>query len=116
MDLTLTGVTLDVADVDRSLDFYQQFPDAQVMFHRPGQFALLRFGTGRLALLSDRKRPFHVELDCSDLDATHTKFKELQIPTEGPPTLRAWGERDFFLLDPDGNLVQVGQRRAPPPK
>ena len=114
MDLTLAGVTLHVADVDRSLAFYQQVPGVQVMFHMPGRFALLRFGTGRLALLSDRKRPFHVELDCDDLDATYTKFKELEIHTEGPPTLRLWGERDFFVLDPDGNLVQVGQRRALP--
>src|SRR5262249_18273998 len=101
MDLTLAGATLHVADVDRSLAFYQQFPGAQVIFHLPGQFAMLRFGTGRLGLLSDRKRPFHLEVECSDLDATYRKFQELEIPTEGPPRVRTWGERDFWVLDPD---------------
>jgi catechol 2,3-dioxygenase-like lactoylglutathione lyase family enzyme len=79
MDLTLAGVTLHVSDVDRSLAFYQKLPGAQVMFHMLGRFALLRFGTGRLGLLSDRKRPFHLELECTDLDATYTKFHELNV-------------------------------------
>ena len=114
MDLTLAGVTLHVSDVDRSLAFYQKLPGAQVMFHMPGRFALLRFGTGRLGLLSDRKRPFHLELESTDLDATYNKFQELEISTEGPPTVRTWGERDFLVLDPDGNLVEVGQRRTRP--
>jgi len=91
MDLTLAGVTLHVADVDRSLAFYQQFPGAQVISHLSGRFALLRFGTGRLGLLSDRKRHFHLEMECSNLDATYTKFQELEIPSEGPPTVRTWG-------------------------
>ena len=115
MDLTLAGVTPHVADVDRSLAFYENFPGAEVVFHMPGRSALLRFGTGRLGLLSDRKRPFHLEVECGDLEATYTKFQKLGIPTEGPPTVRGWGERDFLVIDPDGNLVKVGQRRTRPP-
>ena len=110
MDITLAGVTLHVADVDHSLAFYQRLPGAQVMFHMPGRFALLRFGTGRLGLLSYRKRAFHLELECTDLDVTYTKFEELGIPTVGPPTTRPWGERDFLVLDPDGNLLELGSR------
>ena len=112
MNLSLVGVTLHVADVDRSLAFYQRFPGAEVMFHMPGTFALLRIGSGRLGLLSDRKRSFHVEIDCNDLDGTYADFQKLGIPTEGPPTVRPWGERDFLVVDPDGNLVECGQRRT----
>jgi hypothetical protein len=83
MDLTLAGLTLHVADIDRSLAFYQQLPGAQLIFHLPGRFALLRFGTGRLGLLCDRKRIFHLELECTDLDATYAKFQELGVSTEG---------------------------------
>jgi catechol 2,3-dioxygenase-like lactoylglutathione lyase family enzyme len=114
MDLTLAGLTLHVADVERSLAFYEQFPGVQLIFHMPNRFALLRFGTGRLGLLNDTKRPFHVELESADLDATYQKFQELGIPTEGPPTARSWGDRDFLVLDPDGNLVELGQHRARP--
>ena len=41
----------------------------------------------------------------------HAKFTELGIQTEGPPTQRPWGERDFHVIDPDGNLVELGQAR-----
>src|SRR5438552_19131690 len=41
MNLSLVGVTLHVADVDRSLECYRKFPGAPVMFHMPGRFALL---------------------------------------------------------------------------
>jgi len=44
MDLTLAGLTLHVADVERSLAFYKQFPGAQLIFHMTNRFALLRFG------------------------------------------------------------------------
>ncbi|MGH7179605.1 MAG: VOC family protein, partial [Tepidisphaeraceae bacterium] len=111
MGLSLTGVTLHVADVDKSVEFYKRFPGASVVFFLSGRFALLKIGSARLGILADQKRPFHVEIDCDDLDATHAKFTELGIPTEGPPTVRPWGERDFWVIDPDGNLVEVGQAR-----
>jgi catechol 2,3-dioxygenase-like lactoylglutathione lyase family enzyme len=113
MDLSLAGVTLHVADVEQSLAFYQRLPGAEVIFHIPNRFALLRFGDARLGLLSDRKRQFHLEFECAELDSTYERFQQLGISTEGPPTVRAWGERDFLLLDPDGNLVECGQRRSP---
>lgn len=112
MELSLAGVTLHVADVDKSLAFYRQFPGAAVMFHLPGRFALLRIGSGRLGLLCDQKRPMHLEIDCPDLDATYARFQELGIATEGPPSVKPWGMRDFLLLDPDGNLVECGQEQG----
>jgi catechol 2,3-dioxygenase-like lactoylglutathione lyase family enzyme len=112
MNLALAGLTLHVADVDRSLAFYRRFPGAEVMFHMPGRFALLRIGGGRLGLLADQKRPFHIEIECADLDATYARFQELNITTDGPPSVKPWGERDFLLRDPDGNLVEVAQRKG----
>jgi hypothetical protein len=69
MNISLVGVTLHVADVERSLNFYKRIPDSSILYHMPGTFALLRVGSGRLGLLRDQKRPFHVEIDCQDLDA-----------------------------------------------
>src|SRR5262249_48064930 len=112
MSISLVGVTLHVADVERSLSFYQRLPESSILFHMPGTFALLRVGSGRLGLLSDQKRKFHVEIDCQDLDATCALLKEAGFEAEGPTT-RAWGERDALVIDPDGNLVEFGQAHGP---
>ena len=84
------------------------------MFHMLGRFALLRFGSAHLAILDDSKRPFHLEFECADLDGMFQSFQNLGIKTEGPPTARPWGDRDFVVLDPDGNLVEVGQQHRQP--
>jgi catechol 2,3-dioxygenase-like lactoylglutathione lyase family enzyme len=112
--VSLVGLTLHVADVDRSLEFYRRLPGAAVLFHLPGRFALLRLGQGRLGLLSDRKRPFHVELEVSDLDVAAAELRWLGIDVDGP-TERRWGERDVLVQDPDGNLLEFGTPRAPQP-
>ena len=111
MSISLVGLTLHVADVERSLNFYKRLPDISILFHMPGIFALLRVGGGRLGLLHDQKRPFHVEIDCQDLDATCALLKESGFQPEGPTT-RPWGERDALAIDPDGNLVEFGQAHA----
>jgi catechol 2,3-dioxygenase-like lactoylglutathione lyase family enzyme len=112
MNISLVGLTLHVADVERSLNFYKRPPDSSILFHMPGKFALLRVGSGRLGLLQDQKRPFHVEIDCQDLDATCALLKESGFQPDGPIT-RAWGERDALVIDPDGNLVEFGQVHGP---
>ena len=43
MSISLVGLTLHVADVERSLNFYKRLPDS----------SLLRVGSGRLGLLQD---------------------------------------------------------------
>jgi catechol 2,3-dioxygenase-like lactoylglutathione lyase family enzyme len=112
MTISLVGLTLHVADVDRSLTFYQQLPGATVLFHMPGRFAMLRVGSGRLGLLADQQRPFHVELEVPDLDAAADTLRQLGFTGDGPTT-RAWGERDFLVKDPDGNLLEFSAARAP---
>jgi catechol 2,3-dioxygenase-like lactoylglutathione lyase family enzyme len=112
MSISLVGLTLHVADVERSLNFYKRLPDSAILFHMPGKFALVRVGGGRLGLLQDQKRPFHIEIDCQDLDATSVSLKESGFQVEGPTT-RPWGERDALVVDPDGNLVEFGQAHEP---
>jgi len=57
MTISLVGLTLHVADVERSLSFYKRLPHTSVLFHMPGKFALLHVGNGRSGLLQDQKRP-----------------------------------------------------------
>jgi catechol 2,3-dioxygenase-like lactoylglutathione lyase family enzyme len=111
MTVSLVGATLHVADVDRSLAFYRQLPGVAVLFHMPGRFAMLKVGTGRLGLLADQKRQFHLEIETPDLDAVAAALRDLGIEADGPTT-RAWGERDILVLDPDGYLIEFGAPRA----
>jgi catechol 2,3-dioxygenase-like lactoylglutathione lyase family enzyme len=113
MSICLSGVTLHVADVDRSLAFYRQLPGATLLFHLPARFALLRFGEGRLGLLADRSRPFHVEFEVPDLDATAAELQRSRIAVDGPAT-RKWGERDVLVQDPDGNLLEFAAAKPAP--
>ncbi|HSR42033.1 MAG TPA: VOC family protein [Longimicrobiales bacterium] len=112
MDLSLVGVTLHVADVDRSVEFYRRLPGAEVLVHIPGRFALLALGSGRLGLLADQERPFHVEIEVSDLDAAATALRESGVEVDGP-TRRPWGERDAQVRDPDGHLLEFSAARPP---
>ncbi|HTT66575.1 MAG TPA: VOC family protein [Gemmatimonadales bacterium] len=99
-----------MSDVERSIAFYRRLPGATVLFHMPGRFALLKFGTGRLGLLADQKRQFHVELEVADLDAAAGALRDLGIAADGP-TVRDWGERDILVQDPDGYLLEFGTAR-----
>lgn len=112
MSISLVGLTLHVADLERSLNFYKRLPDSSIIFHMPAKFALLRVGSGRLGLLQDQKRPFHIEIDCQDLDTACALLKQSGLELDGPTT-RAWGERDALVVDPDGNLIEFGQARGP---
>ncbi len=60
MNVWLDGITLQVADVERSLKFYQGIPGAILEHHRPGEFALLRLGQARLGLLGFGAPSFHL--------------------------------------------------------
>jgi catechol 2,3-dioxygenase-like lactoylglutathione lyase family enzyme len=110
--VSLAGLTLHVADVDGSLEFYRRLPGAAVLFHLPGRFALLRLGQGRLGLLADQKRRFHIELEVDDLDAAAVELRGLGLEIDGP-TQREWGERDVLARDPDGNLLEFAAARLP---
>ena len=106
---SLVGLTLHVADVDASLEFYKRIPGAEVMFHMPGTFGLLRIGHGRLGLLGAHlPTPFHVEIETPDLDAMHAALVKAGVTPEGPPTRKPWGEVDFLVKDPDGNMLEFG--------
>ena len=111
MTTSLVGLTLHVADVDRSVESYRRLPGAAVLFHLPGRFAMLRLGAGRLGLLADRKRPFHVELEVPDLAAAAAGLRGLGFEIDGP-TRRQWGEEDVLVTDPDGNLLEFAAPRG----
>lgn len=108
-NVTLEGMTLHVADVERSLEFYTKIPGAQVQMHRRGSFALLSIGGGRLSLL--KEGPTHLEFDTPDPDVLYEQLKAAGLPMEEPPTQKPWGEYDFTLHDPDGHCLEFDSPR-----
>jgi catechol 2,3-dioxygenase-like lactoylglutathione lyase family enzyme len=67
----------------------------------------LQIGAGRLGLLADQNRPFHIEFEVPDLDVAAAQLRDLGVTVDGP-TQRQWGERDILVQDPDGNLLEFG--------
>ena len=106
---SLEGLTLHVADVEESLAFYSKIPGAKVEGHVPQTFALVRFGSMRLGLLGHwQESRFHMEIVAEDLDAMHDALVAAGIKPESKPKMEEWGEVDFFVKDPDGNLIEFG--------
>ncbi len=113
MDASLEGLTLHVASVERSRDFYLGIPGAELVHQRGDEFALLRIGRSHLGLLNrrflrDGGPGFHMEISTSadGVDALYDRVREGGIEPTGPPRDRPWGERTFHATDPDGNLVE----------
>jgi catechol 2,3-dioxygenase-like lactoylglutathione lyase family enzyme len=113
----LEGLTLHVADVERSREFYARIPGAVMEAHRPGEFALFRIGQARLGLLTrrflrDGGPGFHVEISTAEggVDELYEEVRAAGIEPSGPPADRSWGERTFHVTDPDGNLLEFDDR------
>jgi catechol 2,3-dioxygenase-like lactoylglutathione lyase family enzyme len=100
--VTLAGLTLHVADLERSVEFYRRLPGAEVRVFQPGLFAMVTIGRGRIGLLQRAAGRFHVELEVGDLDAYYEQVRQAGIEPKGPPVKHPWGERDFVVVDPDG--------------
>jgi catechol 2,3-dioxygenase-like lactoylglutathione lyase family enzyme len=109
-EVSLEGLTLHVANLERSLAFYTRIPGATVEVHRPGLIAILRIGRGRLGLLERAAGRFHVELEVDDLDAMYEALRQAEIEPKGPPVRHPWGERDFNVVDPDGFVLEFESR------
>ena len=52
-----------------------------------------------------------IYIRCSDIDETYQMYikKNIEIHPAGNLTEKPWGQKEFSLLDPDGNLITFGQ-------
>lgn len=114
MNPTLEGLSLHVTDVERSIEFYSRIPGAELVTHRPGQFARFNIGTGSLHLvqLPGPKR-FHIELNTDDVNETYERLKATGLEPVSPPKRHSWGKVDFRLIDPDGYALEFGTFEGP---
>jgi catechol 2,3-dioxygenase-like lactoylglutathione lyase family enzyme len=123
----LEGLTLRVADVARSIEFYGHTLGFAVEIDKVPQFAMIRVGGpggGTIGLLAhDADDPsgsvstterqhagIHVELTTDHLDALYAALKLRGVEFVEPPHDEPW-ERSMSLRDPDGYTVEFAEGR-----
>lgn len=126
-ELRLEGLTLAVADVKRSIEFYRDQLGLTVEVDKAPQFGMIRVGGkngGTIGLLSikltdnpaanrwtaHQRAAIHVELSTDDLDGLYNELKARSVTIHTPPHDEPW-ERCMDILDPDGYTVEIAQGR-----
>jgi catechol 2,3-dioxygenase-like lactoylglutathione lyase family enzyme len=127
IEVRLEGLTLRVADVRRSIEFYCNKLGFTVEIDKAPQFALIRVGGptgGTIGLLvhdssdplgsssmTPRQRAgIHVELTTDHLDALYEELKGREVEFFEPPHEEPW-ERSMRAHDPDGYTIEFAEGR-----
>jgi ADP-ribosylglycohydrolase/catechol 2,3-dioxygenase-like lactoylglutathione lyase family enzyme len=115
------SVTLSVANLAASADFYEVVLGLFAMRKTP---RLVSFGS--LSLV-DQRHAFdsfrgavapgpsagrnRIEIHVRDLDRVYDRLVQQKVSIPQSITLLPWGERSLTCLDPDGNIVELIERR-----
>jgi catechol 2,3-dioxygenase-like lactoylglutathione lyase family enzyme len=111
---SLEGISLHVADLERSAAFYSRIPGAKMVAHRPCRYTVFCIGHIQLTLVAVTGRmPFRMEVETDDLELLYEELCRAGIKPESRPKVRPWGETCFRVLDPDGNIMEFGLTEAP---
>lgn len=105
-------------DLARTLEFYRQL-GFDGFIHSQGGYAILMRGSVEVHFFEYRKvDPEKSHAGCylrvQDVDAIYWDFTKAGLPRTGIPRQDAlenkpWGMREFAVVDPDGNLLRIGQ-------
>lgn len=110
---SISAVTLVVADMARSLAFYEALGFEAISGGAARGFTTLRAGHQFLNLSAEPGPPgtdwgrviFHVD----DVDAFHRRVQERGLEADFPPRDAVWGERYFHIADPDGHELSFAR-------
>jgi lactoylglutathione lyase len=115
---------LVTSDLGAALGFYRDLLGGTVSYEfrgpdgEPGYVAL-ELGTAHLGLVRDPDANagpsprFSLWVYAGDCDAAVERLREGGVTIVEEPTDQPWGERVARVLDPDGNVVLIGQHGAP---
>ena len=122
MKFTFAHNNLNVYDLDKSLAFYQEALDLQVVRTKEasdGSFILKYLGDGvtphqlELTWLRDMDRPYelgdneiHLAFQVDDFDAAFKKHKEMGCVCYENPSMGI-----YFIEDPDGYWLEIVPQR-----
>ena len=126
------GVSLLVGDMDRMVRFYRDTLGFRTQWDG-GDFAEFETASGALALFMYSRKQFVAAIgenyvppkginqtfeialwlpSFADVDAEYERLSKLDLrfPTGGPITY-PFGIRNFYVADPEGNLLEIGSTR-----
>ena len=126
-EIRMEGLTLTVADVKASVDYYCSNFGFTLEWDAAPQFAMLRMGgaggstvgllswteaekEGAAKMTPAQARAIHVELSTDHLDELYEALVAKGVQIDVPPHTEAW-ERAMTAFDPDGYSVEVAQGR-----
>ena len=102
-----------------TLTFFQRLGFEGKLWGEPYFYAILRRGTVELHFFTQQDlRPAESSAGCyirvSDVENMYQSFAAAKLPGKGIPRqdaleVKPWGMREFAIVDPDGNLLRIGQ-------
>ena len=105
--------------VNDTLAFFRRLGFDGKIWGDPYSYAILRRGTVELHFFTHKElRPADSSAGCyirvSNVESIYQAFALAQLARKGIPRMDAledkpWGMREFAIVDPDGNLLRVGQ-------
>jgi lactoylglutathione lyase len=111
---------ITTADLGAALRFYRDLLGATVDYEFPGPdgkpgYVGLELGTAHLGIGRDPEMTvpasprFQLWVYADDCDAAVERLRAGGVTIVDEPADQPWGERVARVLDPDGNLVLIGQ-------
>ncbi len=111
---SISAVTLAVADMARSVDFYGEKVGLELIYGGGSDsFTSFRVGDGYLNLILDAggtrtwwgRLIFHVD----HVDALHLRLVQAGLSPSTEPADASWGERYFHINDPDSHELSFAK-------
>jgi catechol 2,3-dioxygenase-like lactoylglutathione lyase family enzyme len=111
---SISAVTLAVADMACSVDFYRDKVGLAVLYGGgSATFTSFKVGEGYLNLVLDTQGArtwwgrliFHVD----DVDALHRRLVQAGLTPSTEPADAPWGERYFHIYDPDSHELSFAK-------
>ena len=111
---SISAITLAVADMARSVDFYQDKVGMKLLYGgSSASFTSFQIGEGYLNLTLDPQRTrawwgrliFHVD----DVDALYLRLVQAGLSPSTEPADASWGERYFHIEDPDSHELSFAK-------
>jgi catechol 2,3-dioxygenase-like lactoylglutathione lyase family enzyme len=105
--------------VNDTLAFFRRLGFEGKIWGDPYSYAILRRGTVEIHFFTHKDLlPAQSNAGCyirvADVEGIYREFALAELPRRGIPRQdgledKPWGMREFAIVDPDGNLIRIGQ-------